>query len=200
MKVFNKIKNMIKQGVVSLVADDSTVYPQGQAFYNGKTTNYARLSPYGLDSNPPLNSHVLLFSSQAQEAVKFGMASDILNRTKNLLEGEVTLYNTLTGDMFKLDADGQLNLQNAEGSGIYIDVSGNITLLNSADAQIKLKSDGLIAAANSSESLDDLIADLIDAITDIITLGGPTSQSISPASQTALDAIKTRFATLLGGV
>jgi len=108
---------IIKQAYLSLASTDDTTYPQGQATYNEKTTDFVRVSPYGLDSNPPKDSWVLLLSSQGQEAVKFGLISDFLRRKKNLLEGEVVLHNPVTGSFIKLSASGD----------IEVDTSGNLT-------------------------------------------------------------------------
>lgn len=106
---------MIKQAVISLVTDDSSDYPKGQADYNGKTTEFMRYSPYGLCSNPPKGSWVLLLASQAQSALKIGFISDVLNRKKGLKKGEVALFNTKTGAFVFLK----------EGGGIDIDVSSS---------------------------------------------------------------------------
>ena len=66
-----------------------------------------------------------------------------------------------------------------------------------AKARILLGADGKIAAANEAEGLATLIADLIDAISDIVTTGSPTTHTVNAASTAALAQIKTRFAALL---
>lgn len=103
-----KVLSMIKQAVITLVTSDASSYPQGQAKHNGKTTDYTRLSPYGLVSNPPKGSWVLLLSSMAQSAVKFGIASDMLGRIKGLKEGECGLYNTKTTSFALLKENGDI--------------------------------------------------------------------------------------------
>ena len=105
------LKNIIRQAVISVVSDDSEAYPKAQATANGKATDITRLSVYGLCSNPPLDSHVLMISSQAQEAVKFGVINDFLRRKKNLKEGEVALFNCITGAFVYLKADGSIEVE-----------------------------------------------------------------------------------------
>lgn len=56
---------------------------------------------------------------------------------------------------------------------------------------------GKMKIANASQDLKTLIDSLIDAIKAIITTGSPTTHTVSSASQTALDNIKTNFAALL---
>jgi phage gp45-like len=176
-KQISKLTQMIKQAYVSLTSDDSSAYPVTQATYCDKATDVVRLSPYGLDSNPPSESFCLLLSSQAQEAVKFALISDMMNRKKNLKEGEVALNNTLTGSFVFLDADG------------------NIVV--SAPADISIAVDGQIQFAGSGESLKLILSDLIDKIKALTTFGSPASHSVTAASQDDLDAIKTRVETLL---
>lgn len=117
---------MIKQAYLSAVTDDSSAYPKGQAGYNDKTTDFLRYSLYGLDSNPPLNSWVLLLGSQGQEAVKIGLISDFLNRKKGLKEGEVVLYNTLTQSFVLLKENGDIEVD--AKNDLIATVAGDATI------------------------------------------------------------------------
>lgn len=108
--MINRFLQMIKQAYISLVTDDSSAYPKGQAGYNDKTTDFLRYSPYGLDSNPPKDAWVLLLGSQGQEAVKIGLCADFLNRKKRLKEGEATLHNTLTKSFVLLKENGSIEV------------------------------------------------------------------------------------------
>lgn len=104
-----RIKQMIKQAVLNLI-DDSGPYPRGQADYNGKTTDFALLVPYGLISNPPVDSHVLLFSSQGQESVKFGLVSDFDNKDNPSITGETGLRNAITQAFILLNKNGGIDI------------------------------------------------------------------------------------------
>jgi phage gp45-like len=104
------IQNLIKSAYVSLTNDDTTSYPTAQASYKGKAATFVRLSPYGLDSNPPKDSFVLLLSAYGQESNKFGIASDMINRRVSLKEGEVAIYNTTNGSSILLKADGEIEI------------------------------------------------------------------------------------------
>ena len=63
--------------------------------------------------------------------------------------------------------------------------------------KILIDKDGKFKFQNDTQDLKSLIDSLIDAIKNIITTGSPTTHTISPASQTALDGIKSDFADLL---
>lgn len=110
--MLRKFYNIIKQGYVSLVNDDSLAYPSAQYTQNKKAGKFTRLSVYGICSNPPKDSHILLFSSQGQESVKFGIINDFINRKKNLKEGECGLLNTKTGTIVFLSEDSKIAIGN----------------------------------------------------------------------------------------
>jgi phage gp45-like len=129
----NKLLQIIRQAYHSLVSDDSSAYPKTQVVSNGKATDIVRLSTYGICANPPKDAHVLMLSSQGQESSKFGVFNDFLNRMKGLAEGEVVLFNTLTGAFVYMKANGDIEVNtdtkikvNA-GGDIDVDAGGKIT-------------------------------------------------------------------------
>jgi len=90
---------MIKLATVSLTNEDDKNYPFIQVKYlGGKVGNALNITPYGLYSNPTLNSSSLLFSLQGNEAKLAAITNDFKNRVKNLKSGEVVLAN-LTNDL-----------------------------------------------------------------------------------------------------
>ena len=118
----------IKQAFSSSPGADSSAYPGGQATHHGKVTTFNRLIPYGLSSLEPQGSFVLLLSSQAQEAVKFGIPSAMQNRKKNLQEGEVALYNSETGVYVFLKADGTVEINGDTLIDGDLSVTGDVTI------------------------------------------------------------------------
>jgi hypothetical protein len=50
---------------------------------------------------------------------------------------------------------------------------------------------------NTSQSLGKILVDFMTEVQNLITVGSPTTQSISPASQVLLDALKQRCQALL---
>ena len=182
-----KAWTIIKQAVVSLVTDDSTSYPQGQATYNGKTTAHTRLSPYGLVSNPPKDSWVLLLSSMAQSAVKFGIASDMLRRIKGLKEGECGLYNTLTQSFILLFENGDCSadikgnvLVNATGN-LTATIDGDISATAGGDITANAPSGDIVASA---ENVNATATTEINLTAPLIKLNGNV---VSTGTVTAVD-------------
>lgn len=116
---------MIKQASVSAINGDSSSYPQGQAEYNGKATNFTRLTPWGLDSNPSEGAFVLLLSSQGQEAVKLGMSAAMTKRFKGLGAGEIAVYNPDSESFIHFKSDGSIDV--LANKDLILNVTGNIT-------------------------------------------------------------------------
>lgn len=105
-----KIFQLIRQAFSSNPGKDDRVYPLSQCGYSGKIANYVRILPYGLSSVEPQGYFVLLFNSQGQEAVKYGIPSAMGNRKKNLKPGEVALFNSKTGVYVFIKEDGTVEI------------------------------------------------------------------------------------------
>jgi phage baseplate assembly protein gpV len=106
--MLTKLRNMIRQAVVNLVFDSDDSYPTMQVVSNGKTMKVTKLSTYGVYAKPEIGSHVLLFNSQAQESVQFGIVNDMFNGPENMKEGEVALVNPVSGATILMRADGKV--------------------------------------------------------------------------------------------
>jgi len=101
---------MIKKSVISLVGKDNTVFPIAQVSYLGKTSDVELISPYGLCSNPPEGSLVIMFNLQGQEESKAGIANLVEKRFANLKPGEVVVGNYLTGSFVKFSENGDITV------------------------------------------------------------------------------------------
>jgi len=135
--------NMIRGAYLSLVSDDSEPYPFAQATLSGYAADFTRLSVYGVCSNPPKDSYVLLLNAQGQASLKYGIVNDFLNRKKDLKEGEVALVNTKTGSYIWIKEDGNLELL---GEG---DFAVRYLELETAFNQLQSDHDALVTAFNT---------------------------------------------------
>jgi hypothetical protein len=126
-KINQKFLNIIKQAYYSLVDSDISAYPVGQAVTSQKPMKFTRLSVYGVCSNPPKDSHIVMFNSQGQESVKFGILNDFLNRKKGLKEGEVAIINTKTQTTFFLNENGEIDIVNAAKVNV---IEGEVNVIN----------------------------------------------------------------------
>lgn len=118
----------IKQAFSSTPGNDTDPYPRGQCGYSGKIANYVRILPYGLSSLEPQGYFILLFNSQGQEAVKFGIPSAMKNRLKDLKQGEVAIYNSLTQTYVILKEDGTFEINCSGLIDGDVEITGNVQI------------------------------------------------------------------------
>lgn len=79
-----------------------------------------------------------------------------------------------------------------------IGINPNTKVLdNNGDAIGLIATDKKVRVKNDVETLKTLIDDLIDAVVSIVTVGTAATQTLNPASQAALNAIKARMGLLL---
>lgn len=123
-----KILQLIRQAFSKAPGKDDTPYPTGTCKYNGKEATFIRLLPYGLSSLEPAGTFILLANSQGQEAVKFGIPSAMTNRLKNLSEGEVALYNSVTGVYILIRADDSIEINSDTMIDGNVSINGNLNV------------------------------------------------------------------------
>ena len=121
----NKISNLIKIASVALIRDDSDNFPKTSISYNYKESKVARFSPYGIDSQPPVGSLSLSFAINGDESNQIAISQDIINRMRNLEEGEVVIHNTKSGAYTFYKKNG--NIEIVSKNDISIEAPGNET-------------------------------------------------------------------------
>ena len=136
MGLMQKIQNLIKTARL-LSVDDSTDIQQARVSYLGKEQRVASIKPYGIVSNPPVNSFGILFAQQGRESNQMGIFDDPRNRPlKDLATGEVGICNYMTGDYAVFRTGGVLEIRattvniTADNINIIGDVAitGNFTV------------------------------------------------------------------------
>lgn len=125
--------NLIQSGIKTMsVADapieDETrnVIQQLQVKLYDAVKNCGKLGQYGLYSNAPSGSFVIVMQVNGQDEVLFGIEDDVNNRPRALKEGEVMLYNTLTKSFIYLDADSNIQVYSAKD--LNLNITGNVNL------------------------------------------------------------------------
>ncbi len=157
------ISNIVKRAALTRPADDSKDYSIAQVQYFDKVVECEMVSPYGLFSNAPLNSHMLIFNVNALEENRAGIAYLHAERFKNLQPGEVQIGNPSALNYVKFDEDGNIEANapgnitwTASGSftgtitgNISFSTSGTATYSSSGDVEIKSNSQ-IIFKGNTS--------------------------------------------------
>lgn len=137
----NRIVNLIKRGIVSLI-DDTGTYFRAQVEYLGKTKKIEVIFPYGLYGRPPKGSCAILFNVNGQEENMAGIVYDVLRRFTGLSDGEVVLGNPKTGSYVKMAASGNIELQTdadvtANCANATLTTSGKTTIISTGDIELK---------------------------------------------------------------
>lgn len=127
MNLYQRLCNLIKRGVITLVLGDTGTYARAQAGFFGRVKTVEVVFPYGLYANAPKGASVLLFDVNGQEENMAGIAYDALSRFKNLAEGEVVIGNPKTGSYAKFSQDGKIAINSVSDVDIIAGGVANIT-------------------------------------------------------------------------
>lgn len=146
--LFSKIKHIVKWAKVTKSTDDAGNKPGAIVSYLGQeNTATCMLSPYGLFSNVPVDTNVLLFAAYGVEGNRVAISCPLDERIKDLEEGEVAIGNLLAKSFIKLDKEG--NIEIVSTKDVTITNAGKLTINNSGDIDIDVNGDINITNANN---------------------------------------------------
>lgn len=148
MNILNIIKNLIKGGKQSKVADDSKSTTIAAVDFLGQTRDVRQITPYGFYCSPVLGCNWVIFSNRANSDDLRGIGNDYENRPKDLVEGEVVLQNLLTGAYIKLLENGDIEVITEAN---IIAKAANITATAAANATINATN--IIANASAAATI-----------------------------------------------
>lgn len=183
---------MIKRAVLTRPADDSKNYSVAQIQYFNKTANCEMITPYGLFTNAPIDSHMIVFNFNGLEENKGGIAYLHANRYKNLKPGEVQVGNPFHGNYVKFDNDGNVLINSNKNvnvtTGENITLSATINATFAAQNEMKLKSGGLTTFKSDSSGLT-----FLPEVPNIGNLGSPNIYIDPITGQMQLSTSSRRF-------
>lgn len=116
----------LKTGMLESV-DDSGDVRRGTATWLGRSGQPIQVAGiYGVVSNPPVGSQVLLLPQNGQESASIGLPDHpAIRPLKNLLSGEVAVVNYLTGAHVLFKENGDIEIVTT--GNLTATVTGNIT-------------------------------------------------------------------------
>jgi hypothetical protein len=171
-----KVMNLITYGVVSAVSTDTTDYPIMQISYMGRTANAARISPYGLCSNPPLKAKVVHWNVLAQEENKVGFAFSQQNRFKPLKAGEVVVGNPTSQSYIKFHEDGTIEIVSAKkvlltgADDMEVTIAGDVKLTASGNVDVDATQVNLGVGGAQIARLGDNVTTIIGGTPEVGTI------------------------------
>jgi phage gp45-like len=125
--MINKIRSLIKRGIISLLAEDTGDFQIIQVDYLGKTSKFEAIFPFGTGGNPPEGSSVLLFNVEGQEENKAGIATLPKDRFK-FNEVHAWTGNPVAGTYIVFRENGDIQEIVKNNRTITIDKDMNITI------------------------------------------------------------------------
>ncbi len=219
--------SLIKQAIVTKVTTDDKNYPVGECRHNEVTTNFVPLSVYGINSSAPIDSHLLIFSSQGQEGLKFGIPNDFIKRKKNLKEGEVAIFNSKTKDFIFLKEKSIITIGNEEKDFVEFDskngvfkVEGDeaVFTANTNSKEVKVKGklsvegdEAVLTVDPDNKSVEikgtlkvgetiqlgQVLSDVLQILSTLQTKGSPVAQVIDPAQAAQVIELKAKLAQII---
>lgn len=121
------MSNQIKTAIKTKTSNDDNTLQKLQVQLFDAVKSISKLGVYGLYTNAPKGSFVVVIQSNGQEEVLFGIEDDVNNRPRGLKEGEVMLYNTLTQNYLYMDAEGNTKVYVKKDFNLTADGEVNIT-------------------------------------------------------------------------
>jgi phage gp45-like len=147
----------LKTGMLESV-DDSGDVRRGTATWLGRTGQPIQVAGiYGLVSNPPAGSQVLLLPQNGQESASIGLADHPkLRPVRDLEEGEVALVNYLTKSHVIFKQNGDIEVF-TEAGNLIAAITGNIEV--TATGNVAATISGNLMATAAQINLNGVIID-----------------------------------------
>lgn len=126
----------LKTGMLESV-DDSGDVRRGTATWLGRSGQPIQVAGiYGVISNPPAGSQVLLLPQNGQESASIGIADHpAIRPVRDLLEGEVAITNYLTKSHIIFKQNGDIEVF-TEAGNLVATISGDVTVTATGNATI----------------------------------------------------------------
>lgn len=147
----------LKTGMLESV-DDSGPIRRGTATWLGRTGQPIQVAGiYGLISNPPAGSQVLLLPQNGQESASIGLADHpALRPVRDLLPGEVGIVNYLTKSHIIFKQNGDIEVF-TEAGNLVATIAGNVEL--TATGNMTATISGNLTATAAQINLNGVIID-----------------------------------------
>ena len=166
--------NLTKLGIKTLATPDTdeNVIQGMQVKLYEALKNCGRLGQYGLYGNAPVGSFVILMQINGQEEVLFGIEDDVNRRPRNLKEGEVMIYNTLTKNYIYLKEDGSTEVYTQTNLELKVTGSVNLTA-SSVNINGNVTVNGVLKATEviADNGTDGTFANSVTVAKGIVTAG-----------------------------
>lgn len=165
--MLDRLKNLLRIGVVSSAGDDSKTLPTQLLDYHGKEGDGITWFPYGMHAVADEGSYALIISLNGNGEERICIPTSMLKRPKGE-PGEVFVYHPLTGTQIKLNAAGDVEITAVGNVGV---TSPTLVRITSPETEIvgNLDVSGNVGIGGDTEMTGDL-----DVLTNATVIGTTT--------------------------
>lgn len=132
--MYQKLRSLIKRCYVTAGSEDTADYQTAKVSYLEKDTTVEHLTPYGVYSNPPVDSIGVVFLIAADEDNRFAILNRPDIRFKNLKSGEVAIGNPLTESVIKFDENGDITIVGK--NNLKVTIEGSAEIISSQEVKL----------------------------------------------------------------
>ena len=136
-----------KRAYITNPSKDDKNFHIAQASYYGQVADVEILTPYGLYSTLPKDSHVVLWNLASNEENRVGFGNTPPSRFKNLKPGEVVTGSPLSLSNTKYFEDGKIVITGKNGTTITVKEDGTIQINCQGDFLLDATGDIIINGA-----------------------------------------------------
>lgn len=187
--------NTIKMAIKSMAIDDTNEENNANPIQQMQIQTYdavkqcGKFGLYGFYGNAPKGSLVIVMQSNGQEECLFGAEDDVNNRPRNLAEGEVIVYNTVTKTYIKLDKNGNIAIDSKNNANLSVKGNVNINVIGNCD----------IKASNCSINANKIDITGATDITGDVNITG-TLKATTIEAGNGIDGVFTTSVTVAKGI
>lgn len=149
----------VKRSYITRVSKDEDNFHTAQVSYMGQVADVEVITPYGVYSTLPLDSHMLVWNVNGVEENRVAIGNTPHVRFKGLKPGEVVVGSPATKSNVFFKTDGSVIVTGKGNAVITIDPDGNITMVTDgtctahskglmtlkSDAGMNIEADGTMA-------------------------------------------------------
>lgn len=141
-----KLKGLIRFGIVTNAADNNSILPIQQISYNGKAANALVILPYGVHANIPPDLLAVVLAIDGNAGNKGFIPMSLQGRPKDLAVGEIAIYHPQTAAIIHFKNTGAIEVTTHGDFNITADnlnLTGNLNVSGDTALGASVTSDGV---------------------------------------------------------
>jgi len=140
--IIRMLRNLVKRGIQTDAPNDGGSNQIVKAKFMGQTREVKQVTPYGFYGSSPIGSELIIFSARSNPDDLYGISNIYKQRFKNLQEGEVVVFNVLSGSYSYFKEDGTIEVVSKKD--LIATVEGDVIATVAGDVTATIIGDTLL--------------------------------------------------------